>query len=114
AIVCVELLAKTVVSSVVIYGGLVIRGPYAAPSSRNCTLATPWLSVAVAVSATALPDTVAVFNGAVSVTVGGSVSVLKTLTTTGAEVVRLPTRSRATAVSVWLAFDAVSVFHDTL
>ena len=37
-----------------------------------------------------------------------------TVTVTAADVVVLPAASRATAVSVWLPFVAVVVFHDTL
>src|SRR6266436_2656665 len=47
--------------------------PSAAPSSRNCTPATPTLSEAVAVTVTT-PDTVAPELGAVMLTVGGVVS----------------------------------------
>src|SRR6185312_5336136 len=48
--------------------------------------------------------TLAVFNGDVIDTVGGTVSALKTLTVMGADVVRLPARSRATAVIVCVPF----------
>src|SRR5438128_8342752 len=49
--------------------------PNAAPSSRNCTPATPTLSEAVAVTVTT-PDTVAPALGDVTLTVGGVVSVV--------------------------------------
>src|ERR1043166_1231492 len=65
---------------------------------------TPWLSAAAAVTFTA-PRTVPVFTGALMETVGGVVSTLKTVTLTGADVVRLPAESRATAVSTWVPFD---------
>src|SRR4051812_43370058 len=90
-----------------------MTGPYGLPSTMNCTFATPWLSLAVALSVTE-PATVAVFSGDVTVAVGGTMSTLNTLTTTGADVVTLPTRSRATAVRVWLPFDVSVEFHDTL
>src|SRR5205807_1944632 len=67
-----------------------------APSSLNCTPATPTLSVALAetmiVPATGVPAV-----GAVSETVGGAVS---SVTLTAGEVVALPAASRATAVGV--------------
>ena len=65
------------------------------------------MSLAAAVALTT-PRTVAVFSGELIETVGGTVSVLETLTVTGAEVVRLPAASRATAVSVCVPL-AVSV-----
>ena len=49
--------------------------PRFAPSSRNCTLATPTLSEAVALTVTAVPPTTALAAGAVIVTVGAIVSV---------------------------------------
>ena len=48
--------------------------PSATPSSRNCTLVTPMLSLAVAETVTAVPLTVAPATGAVTVTVGGVAS----------------------------------------
>src|SRR5512145_954480 len=39
---------------------------------------------------------------------------LETVMTTAADVVVFPAASRATARNVWLPFDAVVVFHDTL
>src|SRR5438045_8489847 len=65
---------------------------------------TPWLSAAAAVTFTA-PRTVAVFTGALTEAVGGVVSTLKTVTLTGADVVRLPAMSRPTAVSACVPFD---------
>src|SRR5216117_2877129 len=55
------------------YGDVVSSAPRLAPSSRNCTPATPTLSDALAVTAT-VPDTVAPEAGAVRVTLGGVVS----------------------------------------
>ena len=71
--------------------------PSATPSSRNCTLVTPTLSLAVADTVTAVPLTVAPFAGAVTDTVGGVVSVPEpTVTVTPAlEVSRLPLSSTA-------------------
>ena len=63
-----------VVSQVTAYGAAVSSAPRFAPSSRNCTPATARLSVAVAVTLTAVPSTVAPFAGAVTATVGGVVS----------------------------------------
>ena len=62
---------------------------------------------------TAVPETVAPPAGAVIETVGGVTSAvaLLTVTVTVAAVAVLPAASRATAVSVWLAFEAVVVFH---
>ena len=66
-----------------------------------------------------VPEAVEPFAGLVMETVGGVVSAgggagaLLTVTVTGAEVVRFPAASRAMAVSVCEAFDAVVVFHDT-
>ena len=56
------------------YGDAVSSAPRAAPSSRNCTPATPTLSLAVAETVTAEPETVAPLAGAVIETVGGVVS----------------------------------------
>ena len=55
--------------------------PRAAPSSRNWTPTTPTLSLAVAETVTAEPETVAPFAGAVIDTVGGVVS-FETVTVT--------------------------------
>src|SRR5207248_461884 len=73
-----------------------------APSAKNCTPATPTLSEAFAVTGI-VPETVAPLAGELMLTVGGVVSgggPFETLTVTGAEVVRLPAASRATAVKV--------------
>ena len=56
------------------YGLLVSSAPRFAPSSLNCTPATPPASEAVACRVTA-PETVEPFAGAVTETVGGVVSV---------------------------------------
>jgi hypothetical protein len=55
------------------YGAVVSNPPRFAPSTWNCTLATPTLSDAFAVTETT-PVTVAPFAGAVKDTVGGVVS----------------------------------------
>src|SRR5690349_16973269 len=57
----------------VVYGVPRSSAPRFAPSSLNCTPATPTLSLALAVIDTT-PDTVALFAGAVIDTVGGVVS----------------------------------------
>src|SRR5207248_2814747 len=85
---------------VIEYGAVVTSAPTAAPSSRNCTPATPTLSDAVAETVTLAPATVAPLAGAVIDTVGGVPSTLFTVTLTAADVVELPAASRATAVSV--------------
>jgi len=65
---------SVVVSNDVEYGTLVTCGPALAPSTRNCTKETGLSgSVAVAVSVI-VPETVAPFAGAVTVTTGGVVS----------------------------------------
>src|SRR5439155_24744477 len=90
------------------YGGVVIAGPRASPSSRNWTLATRTLSKTVAltviVPATGNPEV-----GDVMVTVGA----LDTATVTGAEVVvvGLPLL-RAMAVRVCGPLLAVAVSHE--
>src|SRR6478609_2760885 len=77
----------------------------------NCTPATPMLSAAVADSVT-VPETVAPPAGAVSDTVGATLSGLLTVTVTVADVVLLPAASRATAVSAWLPFVTALVSHE--
>src|SRR6185436_7225910 len=77
----------------------------------NCTPATPTLSVAVAETVTAAPDTVAPAAGAVIATVGAVVSALLTVTLTAADVVVLPAASRATAVNVCRPLAVIVVFH---
>ncbi len=79
---------------------MVTSVPRLTPSSWNCTPATPTLSAAVAVTETE-PPTLAPALGPVTATVGGVVSPPATVTLTGADVVRLPAASRATAVSAW-------------
>src|SRR5260221_12867715 len=85
--------------------------PRLTPSSLNCTPATATLSLALAETAT-VPETVEAAPGLVIETDGGVTS-LDTVTGTPAEVVTLPAASRATAVSVWLAFAAAVGFQDT-
>src|SRR4029079_12778034 len=63
---------------------------------------------------TALPETVAPLSGEVTTAVGATVSTLNTVTVIGAEVVTLPTRSRATAVSGCVPFAVRTEFHETL
>ena len=82
-----------------LYGAAVSRPPRSAPSSRNCTLATPTLSLAVAITVTE-PDTVDPPAGAEIATLGAVVSALLTVTATPGETPSFPAASRATAVSV--------------
>ena len=56
------------------YGAAVMGVPRLAPSSRNCTLETATLSAALAVTRTLVPNTVLPPSGAVSETVGGTLS----------------------------------------
>src|ERR1051326_2168290 len=107
--VCDALLAA-VVSHEVAYGALVSSAPRFAPSSLNCTPTTFTLSDAVAVTVV-VPVTVAPAAGAVTLTVGGIVS-LNTVTVTAAVLV-LPAASRATALSVCDALVVVVVFQAT-
>src|SRR5207249_2510659 len=93
------------------YGAAVTSAPRLAPSSLNCTPATPTLSLALAMTEM-VPETVAPPAGDVIDTEGGVVS-FDTVTVTPAEVVTLPAASRATAVSVWEPLLAVVVFQDT-
>src|SRR5436309_3287960 len=108
--VCEALLVVDVSHSIV-NGAAVSSVPRFAPSSRNWTPATPTLSAAVAVIVV-VPETVAPFAGAVTLTVGGVVS-LKTVTVIAAEVVAFPAASRARAVSVCEPLAAVVVVHAT-
>jgi hypothetical protein len=96
------------------YGEVVSSAPRAAPSSMNCTPATATLSAAVAVTVI-VPATVEPDAGEVRAIVGGVVSEppLATVTVTGAEVVRLPAASRATAVRACEPLVAVVVFQGT-
>jgi len=98
--VCDPLLAA-VVSQEAAYGEAVSKLPRLAPSTWNCTLATPTLSLAFAVTET-VPFTVAPFAGAVIDTAGGVVSglLLLTVTVTVALVVLLPAASFAIALTV--------------
>ena len=75
-------------------GEVSTSAPSAAPSSRNCTPATPLLSDAFADTVTPVPDTMALLTGAVIDTVGGVTSGLFTVTVTGADVVVLADGSR--------------------
>src|SRR6185295_2632717 len=80
------------------YGEVVSSAPRLAPSSLNWTPTTPTLSLALAVTDTADPETVAPPAGAVTDTVG-AVASFDTVTVTALDVVVLPAASRATAVS---------------
>ena len=86
--------------------------PRLAPSTRNCTPATPMLSEAEALTVTD-PETVAPDAGAVMLTAGGVVSAFDTVTVTAEEVVRLPAASRAAAVRVCEPLPTVVVFQET-
>src|SRR6185295_9045602 len=108
--VCDPLLA-TAVFHATAYGAAVSSPPSGLPSTRNCTPTTPTLSDALAVTVV-VPPTVAPFAGAVTLTVGGVVS-LNTVTVTVVDVAVLPAASRATAVNVCEALLAVVVFHGT-
>src|SRR2546421_9221522 len=57
-----------------VYGSVAFSAPRLAPSSLNCNPTTPTLSEALADTITDEPETVALFAGAVMVTVGGVVS----------------------------------------
>ena len=92
-----------------------VLGAEQAPSSRNCTPATPTLSDALAETVT-VPVTAC--GGRSRQRDGGRCGVrrrlLETVTVSGAELVMLPAASRARASSVWLPFVAVVVFQLTL
>src|SRR5467141_3104277 len=107
--VCEPLLAPVVFQGTE-YGAAVSSAPALTPSNWNCTPTTPTLSEALAVTVI-VAETVAPEAGEVMLTVGAVVS-LNTVTVTGAEVVRLPAASRATAVRVCEALLAVVVFHE--
>jgi hypothetical protein len=111
--VCEPLLA-VVVFHATAYGALGSSPPSAAPSSVNCTPTTPTLSDALAVTVID-PLTVDPAAGDVIATDGGVVSGtgLDTVTLTGSDVYRRPTRSRATAVRVWEPLLVVVVFQET-
>src|SRR5437773_3828347 len=104
-----DALLVVVVSQLTVNGGDRSSVPRFAPSSLNCTPATPTLSEALAVTVTVLL-TVAPAAGAVMLAVGGVLS-LKTVTVTAADVILLPAASRATAVRVCDALLAVRVSH---
>src|SRR5256885_790520 len=115
-IVCVPFAAPVVFQEIE-YGALVSSAPKLTPSILNCTPATPTLSEAVALSVT-VADTVAPFKGELMFTAGGVVSggggggAFATVTVTGAEVVRLPAASRATALIVCEPLAAPVVFQE--
>src|SRR5439155_25191815 len=90
------------------YGAVVTSAPSLAPSSFNCTPATPTLSVALAETEIA-PETMEPADGAVMETAGGVVSATVTLTAVAVAV--LPAASRATAVSVCAPMAATAVFQ---
>ena len=100
-------------SHTAVYGDVVSGAPRSTPSSRNCTLETPTLSVAVAVTVTE-PDTVDPPAGAEIATFGEVVSALLTVTATSADTFALPARSRATAVSWCGPFTTSCVFQVTV
>jgi len=95
------------------YGEAVASAPRFAPSSWNWTPTTPTLSDALA-ETVIVPETVEPDVGLVMESVGGVVSAVEllTVTVTALDVVRFPAASRAMAVSVCEAFDAVVVFHE--
>src|SRR5918996_428498 len=93
------------------YGALVSSAPRLEPSRRNWTPAMPTLSEALAVTVTVF-DTVAPDEGDVIKTVGEVIS-LNTVTVTGSEVHRTPSRSRATAVRTCEPLAVVIVFQAT-
>src|SRR5207245_2084060 len=80
------------------YGAVASSAPSEAPSPKNWTPTTPISSAAFA-DTVIVPETVAPLAGEVMLTVGAVVS-LATVIVTGAEVVRLPAASRATAARV--------------
>jgi hypothetical protein len=87
--------------------------PRFAPSSWNCTLATPMLLDALAVTTT-VADTVAPFAGEVIETVGGGVVWLFTVTVIPALVVLLPAVSLAIAVRAWAPLLVFVVSHENV
>src|SRR5689334_4025799 len=110
--VCAPLLVKPVLHEME-YGAVKSSAPSATPSRRNCTPATPALSLALALTVTT-PDTLPA-EGAVITTVGDSVSgILFTVTITLVEVVILPAASLALAIKVWLPLAIKVVFHETV
>src|SRR5437762_3191090 len=96
-------------------GAAVSSAPSAAPSSKNCTPATPTLSEAFAVTGI-VPETVAPLAGELMLTVGGVVSgggPFETLTVTGAEVGWVAHTSGVQAPMVCERWLAVAVLTDT-
>ncbi len=87
---------------------MVSWAPRELPSTRNCTPATPALSLALAVTVT-VPETVPA--GVLRDTAGAEVSTLLTVTVTGVEVAMLPLTSRARAVRTWVPLDRGMVFN---
>ena len=92
---------------------MVSSAPRLAPSSVNCTPATPdpGLSVAVALRVT-VPDTFPLGGSGEAHRGRGVIGV--TVTLTAVDVVLLLAASRATAVSRWVPLLTWVVFHDTL
>src|SRR3989475_8159178 len=107
---CVALLALVEFQATE-YGAAVSSTPSAAPSTKNCTPATPTLSDAFAVTVIVFP-TVDPDAGEVTLTVGAVVS-LNTVTVTTADVVMFPAASRARAVRLCVALLALVVFQAT-
>src|SRR5205807_2249614 len=91
------------------YGADVFSAPSGAPSTKNCTPATPMLSAALALTVI-VPLTAVPADGAVMAAVGG---VLSTVTLTAAEESVVPAASRATAVKVCEPSATLAVFHAT-
>jgi hypothetical protein len=90
----------------------VTAAPRLEPSTSNCTLATPTLSDAVAVTVI-VPETAAPELGELIDTVGGVVpDVLFTVMVSTALVALFPDVSTATAVRLCLPFAKVVVFKD--
>jgi hypothetical protein len=102
-----------VVSHEYVKGDAKSAAPTFAPSIWNCTLATLTLSVALA-DTTTVPETLAPFVGAVTVTAGGVVSlvVLSTLTVMLVLVMLFPALSVAIARRVWLPLVTLVESHE--
>src|SRR5688572_22591750 len=93
--------------------GAVVSVPITVAPARNCTCATPMLSVALALTVTVPLTSPPV--GAVMLTVGGVVSAtLATVTATPGELVELPNASKAAAVSVAAPLATPPVAQSTL
>src|SRR5687768_6719090 len=108
AVMVCEPLVVAVVFQGTEYGAVVTSGP-GLPSRMDCSQVTAVSSAALAVTVI-VPETVSPETGELMVTVG-AVRSFATVTVTGAEVVRWPAASRATAVSVCDPLVAVFVFH---